>query len=182
MTNTTKGIELQAFITNLGKYNEGILAGEWVKFPVSDEELQEVFQRIGISSEPDQNGIIYEEYFITDYECELDLGFGEYTSIETLNEAAEALADLDEYDCELVKAILESGDYDNVQEAIENKDKYTFYRGMELIDVAYDIIDNCYPEISNSDSILSTYFDYEAYARDLGFSGYTETSYGVIVQ
>lgn len=23
----------EAFITNLGKYNEGVLVGEWVKFP-----------------------------------------------------------------------------------------------------------------------------------------------------
>ena len=34
-----------AFITNLGKYNEGYLIGEWVKFPVTNEELQAVFQR-----------------------------------------------------------------------------------------------------------------------------------------
>ena len=38
-----------AFITNLGKYNEGYLIGEWVKFPVTNEELQAVFQRIGIN-------------------------------------------------------------------------------------------------------------------------------------
>ena len=51
-----------AFITNLGKYNEGYLIGEWVKFPVTNEELQAVFQRIGINRR-------YEEWFITDYEC-----------------------------------------------------------------------------------------------------------------
>ena len=38
----------EAFITNLGKYNEGILVGEWVKFPVTNEEMQAVFRRIGI--------------------------------------------------------------------------------------------------------------------------------------
>ena len=32
-----------AFITNLGKYNEGELVGEWVKFPTTPEKLQEVF-------------------------------------------------------------------------------------------------------------------------------------------
>lgn len=30
----------EAFITNLGKYNEGALVGEWVKFPTTAEELQ----------------------------------------------------------------------------------------------------------------------------------------------
>ena len=33
----------EAFITNLGKYNEGELVGEWVKFPTTSEELQKVF-------------------------------------------------------------------------------------------------------------------------------------------
>ena len=33
----------EAFITNLGKYNEGALVGEWVKFPTTAEELQKVF-------------------------------------------------------------------------------------------------------------------------------------------
>ena len=34
--------ELQAFVTNLGKYNEGELVGEWVSFPVTPEELRAV--------------------------------------------------------------------------------------------------------------------------------------------
>ena len=36
--------------------------GEWVEFPVTNEEMQEVFRRIGI-------GRRYEEWFITDYDC-----------------------------------------------------------------------------------------------------------------
>ena len=30
----------EVFITNLGKYNEGNLVGEWVKFPTTEEELK----------------------------------------------------------------------------------------------------------------------------------------------
>ena len=30
----------EAFVTNLGKYNEGELVGEWVKFPTTAEELK----------------------------------------------------------------------------------------------------------------------------------------------
>ena len=52
----------EAFVTNLGKYNEGELVGEWVEFPITNEEMQEVFKRIGIGGR-------YEEWFITDYEC-----------------------------------------------------------------------------------------------------------------
>ena len=56
----------EAFITNLGKYNEGVLVGEWVKFPTIAEELQKLFERIGIGSK-DDFGHPYEEWFITDY-------------------------------------------------------------------------------------------------------------------
>ena len=43
-----KDYPFAAFITNLGKYNEGELVGEWVKFPTTAEELKKVFDRIGI--------------------------------------------------------------------------------------------------------------------------------------
>ena len=29
----------EAFVTNLGKYNEGELVGEWVHFPTTEEEM-----------------------------------------------------------------------------------------------------------------------------------------------
>ena len=61
----------EAFITNLGKYNEGELIGEWVKFPTTPEELQNVFERIGIGSN-DEFGNTYEEWFISDYDCYVD--------------------------------------------------------------------------------------------------------------
>ena len=35
----------EAYITNLGKYNEGELVGEWVKFPTTSEELQKEIGR-----------------------------------------------------------------------------------------------------------------------------------------
>ena len=40
-------VMMKIFLTNLGKYNEGELIGEWVELPVSQEELQEVFKHIG---------------------------------------------------------------------------------------------------------------------------------------
>ena len=58
-----KDYPFAAFITNLGKYNEGELVGEWVKFPTTAEELKEVFKRIGIGQK-DDFGNPYEEWFI----------------------------------------------------------------------------------------------------------------------
>ena len=60
--------DFEAFVTNLGKYNEGMLVGEWVKLPTTEEEMQKVFERIGIGKQ-DEFGQPYEEWFITDYEC-----------------------------------------------------------------------------------------------------------------
>ena len=66
-----KDYPFAAFITNLGKYNEGALVGEWVKFPTTAEELKKVFERIGIGAK-DDFGQTYEEWFITDYDCYVD--------------------------------------------------------------------------------------------------------------
>ena len=62
---------MAAYVTNLGKYNEGYLVGEWVKFPVTPDEMQDVFRRIGIGGK-DVFGSPYEEWFITDYDCYID--------------------------------------------------------------------------------------------------------------
>ena len=68
---------MKIYLTNLGKYNEGYLVGEWVHLPISSEDLKEVFDRIGINEE-------YEEFFITDYECDI-FKIHEYDSISYLN-------------------------------------------------------------------------------------------------
>ena len=79
-----KDYPFAAFITNLGKYNEGDLVGEWVKFPTTPEEMQKVFERIGIGQK-DDFGQPYEEWFITDYDCYVDGLYdklGEYENLD----------------------------------------------------------------------------------------------------
>ena len=36
----------EAYITNLGKYNEGELVGEWVKFPTTSEDLKKYLNEL----------------------------------------------------------------------------------------------------------------------------------------
>lgn len=103
----------------------------------------------------------------------------ENIDIDTVNEWAKRLADVDNKgDMQVLQAIAEAegGDIGDVLDTYE-RDNYTFYIGMSLEDVAYEIVDNCYdlPEFA------TRYFDYEAFARDLGYDGYTETSTGVIL-
>ena len=52
---------LNIYVANLGKYNEGKLVGEWTSLPITEEALDTLYKRIGISEEPDENGCIYEE-------------------------------------------------------------------------------------------------------------------------
>ena len=96
--------KLRAYVTNLGKYNEGQLIGEWVSFPVKREEYQKVLERIGIGQE-------YKKTFITDYESGiygLVDNLGEYEDIESLNYLAGKLEGLTSEEYEKFNAIMES--------------------------------------------------------------------------
>ena len=129
---------LKIYLTNLGKYNEGLLVGEWVELPCTCSDLEAVMERIGISDEPDENGNFYEEYFITDYETDISgLKVGEYDNLEKLNELAETLDSLDDYDKEIVEAIISEG-Y-TLDEALEKKeDCMVYFDCNDMEDVAME--------------------------------------------
>lgn len=160
---------LRGYITNLGKYNEGHLIGEWIDFPISEEELEAVYERIGINEE-------YEEIFFTDWECDFDTGLGEYENIENINELAEALEAADK---DVIEALIEAYNY-SLREALRREDRAIFYKGYTLEDLAYELVEECYP-MKGIPEIFTRYFDYEAFAHDLSFDGYTEVSGGVIL-
>ncbi len=108
-----KDYPFAAFITNLGKYNEGALVGEWVKFPTTAEELKKVFERIGIGAK-DDFGQTYEEWFITDYDCYVDGLYdllGEYANLDELNYLASKLDDMSQDEYERFQAAMEIGDH-----------------------------------------------------------------------
>lgn len=152
---------MNIYLTNLGKYNEGELIGEWVELPVSHEELRKVFERIGINEE-------YEEYFITDYECDF-YEVGEYESIDTLNEIAERIKELDESESKVVKALMSELGY-TLNEAIDkvNSGDYMIYNDCEnMTDIAYQVVEEC-GYLNNVPDNVARYFDYESFGRDLG--------------
>lgn len=167
-----KDYPFAAFITNLGKYNEGELVGEWVKFPTTAEELKEVFKRIGIGQK-DDFGNPYEEWFITDYDCYVDglySKLGEYENLDELNYLASKLDEMDQSDYAKFQAAMEIGDYtSSLQEIInltENLDCYEIYPNIE----DYDDLGRYYLEeleVSKVPAHLQNYIDYEAYGRDV---------------
>lgn len=160
-------MEFRVFITNLGKYNEGELVGKWLDLPCADISAE--LAEIGVAP-----GTQYEEYFITDYENEVGYEVHEYENVWALNELAERLDDVRDVDWLLAYMDITG---EELETAIDNyEERSSFYPGQTLEDVAYDLIHDYY----NLPEIAERYFDYEAFAHDLRYDGYTETDDGVI--
>lgn len=154
---------LNIYITNLGKYNEGELLGEWVELPISEDELNNVLKRIGINE-------MYEEYFITDYETDFDYEIGEYDSISKLNDLAYQLQDIKEGK-EVIKAMLESGyDMEESIEKFKNNDFVIWSDCRDMSDVAYYYVEES-GMLNNVPDGLAQYFDYELFGRDMYLEG-----------
>ena len=151
---------LNIYLTNLSAYNNGQLVGEWMELPFTPQQYSECLKRIGNP----------EETFITDYDSDMGVTVGEFDNVFALNDLVK---ESEVYDADLIAAIIECG-Y-SLEDAIDMAGDVIFYPGMELIDVAYEIVEEyALPEIAQM------YFDYEAFTRDLKIQGYNETEYGVL--
>lgn len=153
---------LKIYLTNLGKYNEGELVGEWVELPATDEELEKVKERIGINK-------FYEEWFITDYETNFGFKVDEYANLDELNGMAETLDNLSDTEIEIMEALTENG-YD-LEDALEVLDDVIYYSNCEDIeDVAYKYIEET-GLLNNVPQEIARYFDYAAFGRDIETEG-----------
>ena len=181
-----KGI-FDAFITNIGKYNEDTLTGEWVSFPATPEEVKKAFEKIGIGAK-DELGNVYEEWFITDYNCNLDglvknINFREYENIDELNYLASKIGELNSYELEKFQAVLEVSDYTgSIKDAInltDNLDKYEVYPDVKNCeDLGIYYVDEL--ETVKVPDELRYYIDYESYGRDIALDEngqFTENGY-----
>lgn len=167
--------ELQAFVTNLGKYNEGELVGEWVSFPVTPEEMRAVLDRIGIGH-PDDFGVPYEEIFITDYDTDLygvSGELGEYESLDKLNYLASRLEELSSDELEKYKAVLDSADIpesgiDGLINLTFNLDRYDIYPDIsDVEDLGRYYVEESGIYDTKAMGALANYIDYEAFGRDV---------------
>jgi antirestriction protein len=162
---------LEAFITNCGTYASGDFRGEYLKFPATQKDVQNLLARIGV------DGVLHEEIFITDYVTDIAgiaRSLGEYESIDELNYLAALLDELDEDDMKVFEAAVEYGEHAG---SVEN-----------LINLAQNL--ECYrlsPDVTNEEELgyylvdemnvievpeyLAGYFDYEAYGRDAHING-----------
>ena len=171
---------LNIFINTWGNYNEnGADGGEWITLPMDAEELEEKMEAIA-----EAMGDNDPEYFINDYEWTTEIeprDIDELENILELNEEINEICSLEEWEAEEIAAAMEAYGY-TFPEAMERQQRgcFIFYRGQDMQEVAEEIVNECYFTKDTPD-ILTRYFDYEAFARDLSFDGYTETKYGVIL-
>lgn len=155
---------LKIYLTNLGLYNEGILSGEWLTLPATEEEIQGVYNRTGYDEE-------HEEYFITDYESDVNgLEIGEYDNIDDLNELAELI---DDEDPEKIEALIYFG-YDTPDEIRDHLDDISYITTPSGAESEEEAIGYYYAEECGGLDIpdnIKSYFDYEAYGRDIMLEG-----------
>ena len=164
----------EAYITNLGKYAEGQLVGETLKFPATTEEVQSLLKNIGV------DGVRYEEFFITAFDGDV-MGLydylTEYENLDELNHLAHLISELDSDEIETLEAALNKGDHTSsvadIINLVHNLDCYDLHPGvtddetlgriyvedMELLDVP----DNVLPYL---DTYTRTH-DYDEYHFDL---------------
>lgn len=121
----------EAYVTNAGKYSEGQLVGETLKFPTTAQEVEALLKRIGV------DGVRYQEIFITSFDGDV-LGLydhlSEYENLDELNHLACLLSELTSSELETLEAVLDSGDHcSSVRDIInltQNLDCYGFYPGV----------------------------------------------------
>ena len=192
---------IKLYLANLGKYNEGILKGEWVELPLSETELEEVMVNIGVAHydkegnfvpyviETDVKGYeyVYEEYAIHDYETDLNISISEYSSLDNLNAIAE---NVEKYELDYVNVLLYDGAISmkdliegDLEEIMQNHTFIELEPNMnEEQEVGYAYVDEIYggPEYLSKE-ILERYFDYEAFGRDVLLSGEGFVSGNILV-
>lgn len=173
---------LSAYVTNLGKYNEGELVGAWLDFPTSDFEMKMTLYEIGINEQ-------YEEIFITDYESDI-AGLcdclGEYENLLALNYLAKKI---EEVDCtaDELEALLDYGEYtgsiEDLITLLDNTDCFVLYPNVESdSDLGNYYIEEMGLLRELKGNVLEHYIDYEAYGRDLRLNEgglYTKNGYYV---
>ncbi|OTA85940.1 antirestriction protein ArdA [Limosilactobacillus reuteri] len=82
-------MKINVFVSNLAKYNDGELNGQWTTLPVDDVN-KDILDKIDLGKYPTG---YRDEWFISDYEAPFTID--EYADLYQLNELAKALEDYD---------------------------------------------------------------------------------------
>lgn len=161
-------MEMQVYIVNLGKYNEGHLVGAWFTPPIDLEDMKE---RIGLND-------TYEEYAIHDYE--LPFSVGEYTSIDEINRLCEMVNELEGSSLYDELSAVQGMWFSSLEELLENKDDIICYDDCDSMESVAQYYVEETGSLGEIPSNLQNYIDYQALGRDMEIEGnFLVTSHGV---
>lgn len=161
-------MEMQVYIANLGKYNEGELVGAWFAPPIDIEEME---GKIGLNGE-------YEEYSIHDYELPFEIS--EYTPISEINRLCEMIMELEGSPILDELKEIQGMWFSSLEELLEHVDDIICYSDCDSMeDIARYYVKET-GQLGEVPSHLQNYIDYEALGRDMEIEGnYLVTSHGV---
>jgi antirestriction protein len=167
------------YVTNLGKYNEGEIIGDWINLPTAQYEIKEFLKtKVGLNAQ-------YEEYVVHDYES--DFSFGEYENLYDLNVLAVALEQMSEPEKTLTatycnyNGLKDTTSILNICQQINDLayvelDANTW--GIREEKLGYTIVDEINSELKVTleqcklgvNLAAYDYFDFEKYGRDIALS------------
>lgn len=160
MRETTK-----VYLNTWGAYNDGCIGYGWM----TPEEAREF-----IENDPERDG---GEWFIADIDNYLGIDFGslDYADVNEIIDSIEALEELEDWELDEVVALMEYKNTNNAQEAIDDRDSYTIFADKDSWhDACDELVD------FGGNSMLESYFDWDAYHRDCDFDVY-EAENGVCI-
>ncbi|ASF27894.1 antirestriction protein ArdA [Bacillus amyloliquefaciens] len=161
-------MEMRVYISNLGKYNEGELAGDWFTPPINMEEVKE---SIGLNGD-------YEEIAIHDYELPFEIS--EYTSINEINRLCAMVEEIEGTPIYHELSAILGMWFGSLEELLENVEDIVCYSDCDSMeDVARYYVEET-GMLGEVPTNLQNYIDYHALGRDMEIEGnFLVTSHGI---
>lgn len=151
---------MEVFIQNLKAYNCGVILGGWFKLGDTEENLRTfIAEKLECRNE---NPSI----FISAFEQE-DILYSpnEFENVFHLNELVCEFYKLDIAEQEKINAILESGFYYDLEQAMEHRDNYALYKDIQSEeDFGHFLVEEL--ETCQVPDYIKRYINYEKYGRD----------------
>ena len=146
--------EPQIYVACLAAYNSGHLHGKWITPKTDKDELLAQFEKV-LKSSPIPNA---EEWAIHDYDEFPNLG--EYPGVDNIIKVQEAI---EQHGIAIVNGFLKNWSIED----LENIDDAYYGEYDSFSDFAQQLADDTIEGLSDNNSILASYFDYEKWERDL---------------
>ena len=158
----------------------------WLDLPYSEDEFEAFLGTIGVIADGDEetdtntydllmSGECITRYEVVGHESDI-LSDDDFADLNAANELVERLERLDNWNEELILALMQDGD--SLEEAIEAAEDCSadFYPNTSLEDLAEQYVDEGF----FAQEFLMKFIDFKALGEELAADGYTEVNDGVL--